>query len=491
MKKEEKLNPELALGFTDRKGDELILKDRLIGIIKQNFQLYGFEPLETPGFEISENIGKFLPDEDRPMSGVFGFKEKNQWMSLRYDLTAPLARYVARNYRDISKPFKRYQVGTVWRNEKPGPGRYREFTQIDADIVGTKNIYADAEMCMLMADTLVKCGLKEDEFVIKINNRKIFQGILDFFDIKDPKQSLTILRSIDKFQSIGKKGVLELLTKGRLDSSGDFTKGANLKKETADDIFELMSADSIIRSQGKYRLSAKTSLFKIENDLYLEGLEETDKILKVLELNEKFNIMTTDTTFKESKINVQMDLSVVRGLEYYTGPVIEAETTNASFWKSSGDPKAFKRIKIGSIGGGGRYDKLVTRFLNDDYPATGISIGLDRLLILLKEKNKDQTVNNSPVIICVFDNEYFSKYNEILKVLRSSNINSEIYSGDGNLKSQMKYADKRNAPAVIFYGEDEIKSGKITVKNLKSGKENSLKVENLANEIKKLIWKNP
>ena len=182
-----------------------------------------------------------------------------------------------------------------------------------------------------------------------------------------------------------------------------------------------------------------------------------------------------------------MDLSVVRGLEYYTGPVIEAETTNASFWKSSGDPKAFKRIKIGSIGGGGRYDKLVTRFLNDDYPATGISIGLDRLLILLKEKNKDQTVNNNPVIICVFDNEYFSKYNEILQVLRSSNINSEIYSGDGNLKSQMKYADKRNAPAVIFYGEDEIKSGKITVKNLKSGKESSIKVENLANEIKKII----
>ena len=270
MKKNKKLSPELALGFTDRKGDELIIKDRLIEVIKQNFQLYGFEPLETPGFELSENIGKFLPDEDRPMSGVFGIKEKNQWLSLRYDLTAPLARFVAKNFRDISRPFKRYQIGTVWRNEKPGPGRYREFTQLDADIIGTKNIYADAELCRLMADTLIKCGLEKDRFIIKINNRKIFQGILEFFDIKDPKQSLTILRSIDKFQSVGKKGVLELLTKGRLDKSGDFTIGANLKKEIAEEIFELLSADSIVRDKktGVYRLSAGNALFKIENDTF-------------------------------------------------------------------------------------------------------------------------------------------------------------------------------------------------------------------------------
>ena len=488
MAKKEKLNPELALGFTDRKGDELILKDRLIEIIKRNFQLYGFEPLETPGFEISENIGKFLPDEDRPTSGVFGFKEKNQWMSLRYDLTAPLARYVAKNYRDIPKPFKRYQVGTVWRNEKPGPGRYREFTQIDADIVGTKNLYADAEMCILMADTLVKCGLKKYEFIIKINNRKIFQGILDSFGIKDSKQSLTVLRSIDKFQSVGKKGVLELLTKGRLDPSGDFTPGANLKKDTANEIFELMSVGSITKYKGKYRLTGSQTLYKIENKLYLEGLKELEEIFNYLENSGKINIAYTDTQRDPSKTNMQLDFSVVRGLEYYTGPIFEAETVETSFWKEASDaPRAFKKIKIGSIGGGGRYDKLVSRFLNDDYPSTGISIGLDRLLIFLKEKNKGETINNNPVIICVFDNENFSKYNEILKVLRSSNINSEIYSGDGNLKSQMKYADKRNAPAVIFYGEDEIKSKKISIKNLKSGKESSIKVENLENEIKKLI----
>ena len=313
---------------------------------------------------MSENIGKFLPDEDRPMSGVFGFKEKNQWLSLRYDLTAPLARYVAKNYRDISRPFKRYQIGTVWRNEKPGPGRYREFTQIDADIVGTKNIYADAELCMLMADTLIKCGLEKDRFIIKINNRKIFQGILEFFEIKDPKQSLTILRSIDKFQTVGKKGVLELLTKGRLDKSGDFTIGANLKKEIAEEIFELLSADSIIRDKktGVFRLSAGDSLFKIENDTYLEGLKEVDTILSYLGENKEVNIMSTDLSFKQDMINFQMDLSVVRGLEYYTGTVMEAETADTSFWKSSRDANAFKKIKLGSLSGGGRYDKLVSRF---------------------------------------------------------------------------------------------------------------------------------
>ena len=344
MKKNEKLNPELALGFTDRIGDELIIKDRLIEIIKQNFQLYGFEPLETPGFELSENIGKFLPDEDRPMSGVFGIKEKNQWLSLRYDLTAPLARFVAKNFRDISRPYKRYQIGTVWRNEKPGPNRYREFTQIDADIVGTSNIYADAEMCMLMADTLVKCGLDKDRFIIKINNRKIFQGILEAFNIKDAKQSLTILRSIDKFQSVGKKGVLELLTKGRLDKSGDFTKGANLKKEDAQEILALLSANSIVRDKdtNQFRLSSNDTLYKIENENYFEGLKEVDKILNYLNQNEDVNIMSTDLSFEENKINLQMDLSVVRGLEYYTGTVMEAETTNTSFWKSSADISAYK-----------------------------------------------------------------------------------------------------------------------------------------------------
>ena len=253
-------------------------------------------------------------------------------------------------------------------------------------------------------------------------------------------------------------------------------------------IIDIFTSNIIQKVNDTYYLSGGG--YKIENKLYEEGIKEIDQIFEYLQNSGMFKIANTDLGYDTSKVNIQLDPSVVRGLEYYTGPVFEAEIAYQSLMKT--DLQRFKKeIKIGSIGGGGRYDKLVSRFLKDDYPATGISIGLDRLLIFLKEKNKDQTVNNSPVIICVFNNQNFSKYNEILQVLRSSNINSEIYSGDGNLKSQMKYADKRNAPAVIFYGEDEIKSGKITVKNLKSGKENSLKVENLANEIKKLIWKNP
>ena len=249
-----------------------------------------------------------------------------------------------------------------------------------------------------------------------------------------------------------------------------------------------LSADSIIRDKktGVCRLSAGDSLFKIVNDTYLEGLKEVDTILSYLGENKEVNIMSTDLSFKQDMINFQMDLSVVRGLEYYTGTVMEAETTDTSFWKSSRDANAFKKIKLGSLSGGGRFDKLVSRFLNDDYPSVGISIGLDRILMLLKDKYKDQTLKN-PIIICVFDTNYFSKYNDILQTLRSANINSEIYIGDGNLKSQMKYANKRNSPAVIFCGEDEIKSGKITLKNLKSGDEISLELENLTNEIKKII----
>ena len=212
-------------------------------------------------------------------------------------------------------------------------------------------------------------------------------------------------------QSVGKKGVLELLTKGRLDKSGDFTKGANLKKEDAQEILALLSANSIVRDKdnNQFRLSSNDTLYKIENENYFEGLKEVDKILNYLNQNEDVNIMSTDLSFEENKINLQMDLSVVRGLEYYTGTVMEAETTSTSFWKSSADISAYKNIKLGSISGGGRYDKLVSRFLKDDYPAVGISIGLDRLLFLVKEKYKDQTTEN-PIIICVFNQDYFSKY---------------------------------------------------------------------------------
>ena len=476
MVKEKKLQPNLPLGFTDRSGKELAIKDKLIGVIKQNFERFGFSQLETPSFEILENIGKFLPDEDRPMSGVFGFQEvNNDWISLRYDLTAPLARYVSKNSNEISNPFKRYQIGTVWRNEKPGPGRFREFTQIDADIVGSKNNLADAEMCSLISDTLIKCGLEKKDFIINLSNRKLIQGLVNQLKINSAKQKLTVIRAIDKLDRIGMLGVEELLKKGRKDQSGDFTSGADLSDVQASEVINFLKLKDI--SDIKNILTDK---------LAIEGINEIQKILEGIKYSGC-----------ESQIN--FNPTVVRGLEYYTGAIFEANLTfKVKNLKG-------KEVEFGSIGGGGRYDNLVSRFNKIDLPATGISIGLDRLIFALTQLEKINYSNKEPIIICILDEKYLPKYYEILKELRDTDINSEIYLGDSSLKSQLKYADKRNSPAVILCGDNEFKENKITIKNLKKGKIESEKLqsredwkqseniqatfpkENLINEIKKLI----
>ena len=486
MVKEKRLKPELASGFIDRKGNELMLKDRLIEIIKRNFQLYGFEPLETPGFEISENIGKFLPDEDRPMSGVFGFKDERDWISLRYDLTAPLARYVAENFDSLSKPFKRYQAGTVWRNEKPGPGRFREFTQIDADIVGTKNVSADAEMCVLLADTLNKCGLDKNEYVIKVSNRKLIQGVLEDCKITNESKKIAVIRAADKLYRLGIEGVKELLGKGRKDKSGDFTKGAGLTDNQIMGIINFLKIDEISKPANVAEKLASVIEALSPSLTYKEGMNELNQIFELTKLSK----------FSDQII---FSPSVVRGIEYYTGTIFEA---NLLFKVRN---KKGEQVEFGSVGGGGRYDDLVSRFTKSTYPATGVSIGLDRLLYAISQKKDKKIKENNPVIICVFDKKKLPEYNKLLSLLRSSNINSEIYCGNGNLKAQMKYADKRNAPAVILYGDNEIKAAVVTIKNLKIGKKVStevktredwtsssatqatIEVKNLVNEIKKLL----
>ena len=498
MSKEKKLKPELASGFIDRKGNELILKDRLIEIIKRNFQLYGFEPLETPGFEISENIGKFLPDEDRPMSGVFGFKDYKNWISLRYDLTAPLARYFAANENLISKPFKRYQVGTVWRNEKPGPGRFKEFTQIDADIVGTKNILADADMCILLADTLNKCGLDKNEFIIRVSNRKCFFGILNWLGISSERQRIAITRAVDKYDRIGIEGVASLLGKGRKDKSGDFTKGVGLNKKQIKQITEYIEENTLYDTEGNANFPDPTKYaplaqYDFLDPLYDEGQKELSNFFK-------------NTRLSEFKNQIVYSPTLVRGIEYYTGTIFEA---NLLFKVKN---QKGQEVEFGSVGGGGRYDDLVSRFTNNIAPATGVSIGLDRLLVGVQQrdnfwKNNNEIENTGPVVICLFEiNEKdIAPYYKILTMLRSAGIKSEVYSGDSSIKSQMKYADKRNSPAVILYGENEAKSGTVTIKNLKVGKESSkdiktredwksnksaqvtVKLENLIDEIKKNI----
>ena len=444
MVKDKKTKPskELPLGFVDRKEKELLIRDFVISKIKEVMIKYGFQYLETPSFEYSDSIGKFLPDKDRPDSGVFSFKDENKWLSLRYDLTAPLARYVAKNYLELAKPFKRYQLGTVWRNEKPGPGRFREFLQFDADYVGTKNLQADAELCVLISEILEKCGLDKKDYTVKISSRKLTDKLFQNLKITSKDQISTTLRALDKIDRLGWNEAKKLLGEGRKDKSGDYTKGANLSND------QIKIIESTLRGK----------------------IPDSEDILEILKIFEFYN-------FK----NYKFDPSVIRGLEYYTGPIFEVNL-NFQVKNSKG-----QTIQFGSIGGGGRYDNLVNNFGNLDCPATGISIGLDRLVFALMQKKDFKIKSTRPVIICVFDKDKIKEYVGILNKLRALNISSEINPGEGKLKKQMEYANKLGSPAVILYGDNEIKLGKATLKNLESGNESSVKIEELVNEIKKLL----
>jgi len=374
-------------------------------------------------------------------------------MSLRYDLTAPLARYVAKNYAELPKPFKRYQLGTVWRNEKPGPGRYREFLQFDADYIGTKNPMADAELCVLVSEILEKCGLTKKDYTIRCSTRKFTDKLFDILEINSSDRRLKILRSLDKLDRLGWDGVEKLLGKGRKDKSGDFTSGADLTKnqiKIIKNFFGDRAADAL----------AATGLSMPE-------FEEFEQIKKNFEIFEFDNYL--------------LEPSVIRGLEYYTGPVFEVNL-NFDVKNSKGQV-----VQFGSIGGGGRYDNLVNNFGNIDCPATGISIGIDRLVYALMQKKDFDIKPSRPVVICVFDSAKIKEYIKILKILRTSSISSEIYPGEGKLKKQMEYANKIESSCVIFYGDDEIKKSEVKLRNLKTGEELSVKIENLVNEIKKII----
>ena len=454
MVKDKKTKPskELPLGFVDRKEKELLIRDFVISNIKEVMIKYGFQYLETPSFEYSDSIGKFLPDKERPDEGVFSFRDEKKWLSLRYDLTAPLARYVAKNYNELPKPFKRYQLGTVWRNEKPGPGRYREFLQFDADYIGTKNPMADAELCVLVSEILEKCELTKEDYTIKFSTRKLTDEIFDKLEINSPDRRLKILRSLDKLDRLGWDGVEKLLKKGRKDKSGDFTEGADLTTSQVKIIKKFFEKNDI-----PSEIDPQSS----------ESAKEVAQFGKNLEFFEFYNY--------------SFEPSIIRGLEYYTGVTFEVNL-NFDVKNSKGQV-----VQFGSIGGGGRYDNLVNNFGNIDCPATGISIGIDRLVYALMQKKNFDIKSTRPVVICVFDNVKIEEYIKLLKLLRESNISSEIYPGEGKLKKQMEYSNKIESPCVIFYGDDEIKKDEVKLRNLKTGEELSVKIENLVNEIKKIV----
>ena len=461
----------LPRGFEDRAPADIAATDRMIATIRQVYERYGFDPMETPFFEYTETLGKFLPDTDRPNAGVFSLQDDDeQWMSLRYDLTAPLARYFAQNYDRLPKPFRSYRAGYVFRNEKPGPGRFRQFMQFDADTVGASGPEADAEMCMMMADTMDALRL-QGKYVVKVNNRKVFDGLRELLEIEDEVRWLIVMRAIDKLDRLGVEGVRALLGDGRKDESGDFTHGANLPPAHIDRILNLTGW----REAGSGATGAANGItidnIRRDNEAsatLMAGCDDLDA------MNGTFDAAGYADFGKE---RIRIDPSVVRGLEYYTGPVFEIELTF---------PIANERgeqVVFGSVGGGGRYDGLVSRFRAEPVPATGFSIGVSRLAHALKlTGNLAAEENAGPVVVLVLDRDpaAIADYQKMTSELRNAGIRAEMYLGASGMNAQMKYADRRNAAAAVIVGSNERAEGKVTIKDLARGTEEAKGIEDRA-----------
>jgi histidyl-tRNA synthetase len=453
-KKPQKLKARLPRGFVDREAHDIRAVNEMTAKIREVYERYGFDPVETPLFEYTDALGKFLPDSDRPNEGVFSLQDDDeQWMSLRYDLTAPLARHVAENFQEIQLPYRTYRAGYVFRNEKPGPGRFRQFMQFDADTVGAAGVQADAEMCMMMADTLEALGIKRGDYVIRVNNRKVLDGVMEAIGLGGDDKAgarLNVLRAIDKLDKFGPEGVKLLLGPGRKDESGDFTKGAGLNDDQiAKVLFFVGIKDYAASASDLGKLLEGTSKGN-------EGVEELNTI----------GSLVTSAGYDASRIKI--DPSVVRGLEYYTGPVYEAELT-FDVTNEKGE-----KVVFGSVGGGGRYDGLVSRFMGQPVPATGFSIGVSRLMTALKNLGKlGQDEVLAPVVVCLMDRdtESLGRYQRMVQEFRHAGIRAEMYQGNKkNFGDQLKYADRRGAPLAIIQGSSEREAGEVQIKDLIEGK---------------------
>jgi histidyl-tRNA synthetase len=470
--KSNKLKPRLPRGLTDRTPGEIAATGAMIDKIRAVYELYGFEPVETPAIEYTDALGKFLPDQDRPNEGVFSFQDDDeQWLSLRYDLTAPLARYVAENFDTLPKPYRSYRYGYVYRNEKPGPGRFRQFMQFDADTIGSSSPAADAEMCMMAADTMEALGIPRGSYVVKVSNRKLLEGLKESLSIVETvseEKWLAGLRSIDKLDRLGPQGVFQLLTSGRKDESGDFTKGANLSSAQADNVMRFLGYSKDATSgQAIYRLDPALNEETKDNITRLDWMKNNVQYGPIGEQGDKelrdIAAFTRNAGYDESRVLV--DRSVVRGLEYYTGPVFEVDLTFPTGGQD-GSPR------FGSVGGGGRYDGLVSRFRGEPVPATGFSIGVSRLLAALEYLGKvDLKTERGPVVVTVFDKDRIADYQNMVATLRKAGIRAELYLGSGKFGPQMKYADRRNAPCVVIQGSDEKAKSEVTIKDLIVGAE--------------------
>ena len=473
-------------GFRDYFGVEVAERNRMLETIAKVYALYGFDALESSAVETVEALGKFLPDVDRPNEGVFAWQEEDDgdWLALRYDLTAPLARVYAQHRNDLPLPYRRYSMGPVWRNEKPGPGRYRQFYQCDADTVGSASMAADAEICAMLADCLEKVGIPHRDYVVRINNRKVLDGVLEIAglsgDDKEAERGI-VLRAIDKLDRLGVEGVRALLGAGRKDESGDFTKGAGLTDEQVEIVMMFVNAPIVVSQKLQSYAQAFEGLDIVESD-YSQASKQQSGSSWNHQVLEHLRVIVGDSLVGQQGVDeletitallddqgygpdrIVIDPSVVRGLGYYTGPVYEAELTFEIL-----DDKGRKR-QFGSVAGGGRYDDLVKRFTGQAVPATGVSIGVDRLLAALREKGRLGSQSNGPVVVTVMDRDRMAEYQKMVAELRGAGIRAEVYLGNPkNFGNQLKYADKRQSPVAVIEGEDEKLRDVVQIKDLALG----------------------
>ena len=471
MPQDKKKNPrpkaETPKGFRDYFGAEVTERKQMLDRIAEIYHLHGFDPLETSAVETVEALGKFLPDVDRPNAGVFAWQEEDvpgggrgDWMALRYDLTAPLARVAAQYRNDLPAPYRRYAMGPVWRNEKPGPGRFRQFYQCDADTVGSASVAADAEICAMLADALEAVGIARGDYLVRINNRKVLNGVLEAAEVGADKAD-DVLRQIDKFDKVGEAGVRQLLTVGRKDDSGAEIEGVGLTDAQARPVLAFLTSKGADNAATLANLRAAVGGSAI-------GAEGVDELAQIATLLAGLGV---------GEDRAIIDPSIVRGLGYYTGPVFEAELTFEIL-----DEKGRKR-QFGSVAGGGRYDGLVERFTGQKVPATGVSIGVDRLLAALRAKGLAGGDARGPVVVTVMDRDRMAAYHAMATELRAAGIRAEVYLGNPkNFGNQLKYADKRTAPIAVIQGGDEAERDVVQLKDLILGAK-------LASEVSHEEWK--
>jgi histidyl-tRNA synthetase len=451
VKKQPRPKAQTPKGFRDYFGAEVTQRTEMLQAIAGVYHHYGFEALESSAVETVEALGKFLPDVDRPNEGVFAWqefdeKDNGDWMALRYDLTAPLARVYAQHRNDLPTPYRRYAMGPVWRNEKPGPGRFRQFYQCDADTVGTSSMAADAEICAMLSDTLEAVGIPRGDYLVRVNNRKVLNGVLEAMGLADGDSKRDdVLRTIDKFDKVGEAGVRELLTKGRLDASGAYIDGVGLSDDQAAPVLAFLTSKAADAAGTIANLRAAVGDSKVGQD----GIAELEQIGELLAAG------------GYGQDRIEIDPSVVRGLGYYTGPVFEAELTFEIL-----DEKG-RRRQFGSVAGGGRYDGLVKRFTGQEVPAVGVSIGVDRLLAALHAKGRLTAQATGPVVVTVMDRARMADYQAMVAELRNAGIRAEVYLGNPkNFGNQLKYADKRNSPVAVIEGGDEKANSVVQIKDL-------------------------